>query len=286
MGALSSAVQTAPGGSVICVAPGSYTGMALGGAHASDVTVEPEPTLDPNGAGKVTIGLSSTLTDGFGNTVAANVAPSSSHIVIHNFYFTGELSIAYGSSYITVSNNNMTEGGQVGGGEYINFGTSNCQAPNAPTWTNCQPMAPVTNVTISGNDFHNNNQTSQGGDDVLHTNNFQNLTITGNEFSNIVENGAGGHVDCLQNVFGGSGLTFSYNYEHDNECQGFFLKDGDITNVTFDENLFLRDTVPATNGGSSASSTQVYNTTNFIAENNTIWDGKGLTLRCVNSRVS
>jgi hypothetical protein len=48
MSSLSTAVQSAAGGSIICIASGSYTGMQLSGTHSSDVTVEPEPTLDPN----------------------------------------------------------------------------------------------------------------------------------------------------------------------------------------------------------------------------------------------
>ncbi|MGI8715734.1 MAG: hypothetical protein ACR2NR_21645, partial [Solirubrobacteraceae bacterium] len=55
MVAVSSAVASAAGGSVICIAPGSYTGLSLSGAHSSDVVVESEPSLDPRGAGKVTI---------------------------------------------------------------------------------------------------------------------------------------------------------------------------------------------------------------------------------------
>jgi hypothetical protein len=281
MPALTGAVASAPGGTVICVAPGSYTGMKLGGAHSSDVTVQPESMLDPTAAGKVTIGLSSSVSDGFGNLVAAEVAPNSSHIAVRDLYFTNELSIGFGSSAITVEQDDFSQVGN-GGGEMINFATSNCKAPSAPSWANCSPLAPVSNVTITGNDFHGIN--SQG-DDVLHTNNFRNLVVTGNDISGAVENNAGGHVDCLQNVFGGTGLTFSYNYEHDNECQGFFLKDGDITNVTFKENLFVRDTVPATNGGSSYSSSQVWNSSDVTAENNTIWDGKGMTLRCIGSSV-
>jgi hypothetical protein len=281
MPALTGAVASAPGGAVICVAPGSYTGMKLGGAHSSDVTVQPESMLDPTAAGKVTIALSSSVSDGFGNLVAAEVDPNSSHIAVQDLYFTNELSIGFGSSAITVEHDDFTQVGN-GGGEMINFATSNCKAPNAPSWANCSPLAPVSNVTITGNDFHGIN--SQG-DDVLHTNNFRNLLVTGNEISGAVENNAGGHVDCLQNVFGGSGLTFSYNYEHDNECQGFFLKDGDITNVAFNENLFVRDTVPATNGGSSYSSTQIWNASGVTAENNTIWDGKGMTLRCIGATV-
>ena len=279
--AASAAVASAPGGAAICLAPGSYIGLNLSGAHSANVTVESEPGLDPNGAGRVTIGLSSTLTDGFGNPVAANVAPNSSNIVLLDLYFTNELSIAHGSTNIVVDHNDFSQVGN-GGGEMINFATSDCTAPNAPSWSGCSPEDPVSNVTITGNNFHG---IDSQGDDVLHTNNFRNLTITANEISGAVENNAGGHVDCLQNVFGGQGLVFADNYEHDNECQGFFLKDGDITNVTFDDNLFLRDELPATNGGSSQSSSQVYNTANFVAQNNTIWDGKGLTLRCASSSV-
>jgi hypothetical protein len=243
------------------------------------VIVESEPGLDPNGAGRVTIGLSSTLTDGFGNAVAANIAPNSSHIVLLDLYFTNELSIAHGSTNITVEHDDFSQIGG-GGGEMINFATSDCTVPNAPTWSSCSPEDPVSNVDITGNNFHG---ISSQGDDVLHTNNFRNLTVTANEISGAIENGD--HVDCLQNVFGGQTLTFAYNYEHDNECQGFFLKDGDITGVTFDENLFVRDGLPAINGGSSDSSAQVYNTNGLVAQNNTIWDGKGLTLRCISSSV-
>jgi hypothetical protein len=280
MPALSSAVAHASGGTVVCIAPGSYSGLSLSGAHGSDVTVESEPGLDPNGRGKVTIGLSSTLTDGFGNAVAANIAPNSNHLVLLDLYLTNELSIAHGSSDITIEHNDFTQIGN-GGGMMVNFATSNCRAPNAPSWSGCEPEGVVSNITIAGNNFHG---ITGDGADVLHTNNFRNMRVTANEISGAVENG--NHVDCLQNVYGGTGLTFDHNYEHDNECQGFFVKDGDTTNITFDDNLFVRDSLPATNGGSSDSSTQVYNTTNLVVRNNTIWDEKGLTLRCVSSSVS
>jgi hypothetical protein len=272
-------VASAAGGSVICIAPGSYTGLSLSGAHSRDVVVEPEPSLDPRGAGKVTIGLSSTVTNGTGGAVAGAIAPGSSHIVLRNLYFTYALSIGAGSSFITVADDDFTQVGD-GDGMMIDFITSDCTVPNAPTWAGCKPLAPVSDVTIAGNNFHGINSV---GADVLHTNNFRDLRVTGNEISGAVEDG--NHVDCLQNVFGGSGLVFDHNYEHDNECQGIFLKDGDITDVRFDENLFLRDDLPAVNGGSSDSLSQILNTAGVIAEHNTIWDGKGLAMRCLASSV-
>jgi hypothetical protein len=219
------------------------------------------------------------LTNGTGGLVAAAIAPGSSHIVVRNLYIRNELSIGAGSSFISVVHDDFSQVGN-GDGMMIDFITSDCMVPNSPTWPGCRPEPPVSDVLISGNNFHGISRT---GSDVLHTNNFRTLRVTGNEISGAVEDG--NHVDCLQNVFGGSNLTFDHNYEHDNECQGLFLKDGDIRNVTFDDNLFVRDTLPAVNGGSSASTSQVLDTANLVAQHNTIWDDKGLTFRCLSSSV-
>ncbi len=217
MDALGSSVASAAAGSVICIAPGSYTGLSLSGAHSSDVVVEPEPSLDPRGGP----GHDRAELDGdqrHWGAVAGAIAPGSSHIVLRNLYFTSELSIGAGSSFITVADDDFTQIGD-GKGMMIDFITSDCTVPNAPTWPSCTPLAPVSDVTIAGNRFHGIVRT---GTDVLHTNNFRDLRVTGNEISGAVEDG--NHVDCLQNVFGGSGLVFDHNYEHDNECQGIFLR--------------------------------------------------------------
>ena len=89
---------------------------------------------------------------------------------------------------------------------------------------------------ISGNHFHGIGQS--GSEDAIHLDNWRNVTVSRNEFDHIIE--SGNHTDCLQSVYGGTNLTFTRNYEHDNDCQGFFVKDGDATNVTVSDNLFVR----------------------------------------------
>ena len=65
---------------------------------------------------------------------------------------------------------------------------------------------------------------------------------------------------------------FDHNYEHDNQSQGFFIKDGDASDVTVADNLFLRND----NLGEGESNIQVFNTTNFVMTNNTVlgWSGR------------
>jgi hypothetical protein len=112
---------------------------------------------------------------------------------------------------------------------------------------------------------------SGASEDAIHLDNWRNVRIVGNELDHIVE--TGNHTDCLQSVYGGEGLVFDHNFEHDNDCQGFFVKDGDATDVSFTENLFVRDQL-----GAYANFAQIWNVRGLSIEHNTIWDGKGLAL--------
>ena len=51
------------------------------------------------------------------------------------------------------------------------------------------------------------------------------------------------------------------------------MKDGDATNVTVSDNLFVRD-----HEGSYADLAHTWNSQNLVVQHNTIWDGKGLAL--------
>jgi hypothetical protein len=237
------AVSGAASGSVICLNTGAYGGLALNATHGSDVTLQAAPAAHVT-AGKLTI--------------------SGSHIVVRGLWLTGEVALEQGASFITLDRNDIT-----GGSEGIVFNTSDCTVPNAPTWSGCEPHPPITDVTISANHIHDIGQTS--GEDAIHLDNWRRVAITGNEFDHIIESGE--HTDCLQSVYGGDQLTFTRNYEHDNDCQGFFIKDGDATNVAFTDNLFLRDQI-----GSYANFAQIWNVQSLTIQRNTIWDGKGLAL--------
>ncbi len=240
---VASTVSGAAAGSVICLNSGAYGSLTLNASHSSDVTLQAAPQA---------------------HVTTGKVLLEGSHIVIRGLWVDGEVELEEGASYMTIDRDDIT-----GGGEGIVFNTSDCTVPNAPTWTGCEPHKPISNVEISANHIHNIGE--NGTEDAIHLDNWRNVTVTGNEFDHIIE--SGNHTDCLQSVYGGEGLVFDHNYEHDNDCQGIFIKDGDATNVSFTDNLFLRD-----QEGSYANFAQVWNVKGLTIQHNTIWDGKGFAL--------
>jgi hypothetical protein len=246
---------------------GTYAGMTLSRHNPGTVTLQPVPGQS--------VSIAAGAVDSHNQKVAVVFTPGASRIVLHGFSIEGEVELEPGDSSIRIDHNDIS-GGYYG----IQLDSSNCRAPNAPTWAGCRPLPKITNTVISGNRIHH----IVAKADALNVDNYARLRITGNELYDLIE--GGDHTDCLQSTFGGTGFVFDHNFEHDNECQGFFVKDGDVTHVRFYDNLFVRDELRAVNGGSSFSTSQVYNTRNFVAQNNTIWDGKGLTFRCLNSHVA
>jgi hypothetical protein len=256
LAAVAAEVNGASVGQVVCLQAGSYTGtLSLAAAHAGDVTLQAAP------GAHVTIG---------------GVKVNGSHVVVRNLWIKGEVALGEGASYITIDHDDISEGG-----EGVVFETSDCTAPNAPRWEGCEPHAPVTNVVISANHIHDIGQ--QGTEDAIHIDNWRNVSVVGNEFDHIVE--SGNHTDCLQSVYGGSNLTFSRNYEHNNDCQGFFIKDGDATDVSVTENLFVDDDEPDVRGERFHNLAQAWNVAGLVIEHNTIWDGKGVVLVAENAQV-
>jgi hypothetical protein len=242
-------VDLAPSGEVVCLKAGGYAGsLSLDARHAGDVTLRAAPRAHVR-IGDADIG--------------------GSHLILRNLWIAGEVTVDAGASHITIDHDDIS-----GGAEGIYFDTSDCTAPNAPTWPGCSPLDPVTDVVISGNHIHDIG--APGTEDAIHLDNWRSVTVTGNEFDHIIE--SGGHTDCLQSVFGGSGLTFTRNYEHDNDCQGFFVKDGDVSNVSFTDNLFLRDNEPDGKRERFYNLAQFWNVQGLTVEHNTIWDGKGIVL--------
>jgi Right handed beta helix region len=254
LGSAAEAVARAPAGGVVCLTAGSYPGkLSLAADDSADVTLQAAP-----GA----------------HVSTGPIAIAGSHIVVRDLWVNGEIALAAGSSFVTLEHNDISNAHN--GGEGIVFDTSDCTAPNAPMWPGCEAQAPIANVTISANRIHNIGVGHS--EDAIHLDNWRNVTISGNELEHIVE--TGNHTDCLQSVYGGTNLIFTHNYEHDNDCQGFFVKDGDATNVSFTENLFLRDQV-----GAYANFAQIWNVHGLTIQHNTIWDGKGLALAADNASV-
>ncbi|MGH2913127.1 MAG: right-handed parallel beta-helix repeat-containing protein [Solirubrobacteraceae bacterium] len=245
LGAATSAVARSRPGGVVCLDAGHYPSkLSLAARPAGDVVLRATP-----GA----------------HVSTGPIAIAGSHIVVRGLWVHGEVALAAGDSHVTIDHDDIT-----GGGEGIVFDTSDCTVPKAPKWSGCEPMPPIGDITISANHIHDIG--AHGGEDAIHLDNWRNVRITGNEFDHIIE--AGEHTDCMQSVYGGDQLTFDHNYEHDNNCQGFFIKDGDATNVSFTDNLFVRDHI-----GSYANYSQIWNVRGLTVRHNTIWDGKGLALR-------
>ena len=254
--AAASALGSAAAGTAICLSAGSYGPLELSGTHAGNVTIEPVP------------GATASL-EGVG------VAADSSYITIHNFHISGGVSLAAGDSHITVDHNDIDCEGPGGGGEGVQDVTVNCTAPNAPTYSGCTSTAPDTYLAIDGNEIHGYGQGHT--EDAIHLNNWEHVTIAANDIYDLEEHG--NHTDAMQSVFGGHHMTFAYNYEHDNQSQGFFIKDGDASEVTVNDNLFLRnDNEPSLYPGGEYN-VQVFNTTGFTMTNNTVWDGQDDILR-------
>ena len=251
--AAASMVASAPAGAAICLTPGSYGQLSLSGAHSGNVTVESVP------------GTAVSLAE-------VKLAAGTSNLTIHNFS-TRQIFLAPGDSNITIDHNDIS-----GGGEGVVNSSVNCSSPNAPTYEGCMSTAPDRQITIIGNKIHGYGE--GGGEDAIHLSNWEGVTITANDIYNLEEHG--NHTDAFQSVFGGSGMLFNRNYEHDNQCQGFFIKDGDASNVTVSDNLFLRND----NLGEGENNIQVFNTTGFVMTKNTVWDGQGDLIRSENAAGS
>jgi chitodextrinase len=227
--AAESAVSSAAGGDVVCMAAGSYGAINLTGSHSSNVTFEPDPSLDPNGAGKVTF---------------SGITINTSYLTVQNFYATG--------GGITVSGSSPFPGYTQDIINHNNVGPTNGYGITVASDTS----TPSSYITISGNIIHDTSSTSEG--DALRLDGWNHVTVTGNEEYNIKEcpPNYDCHTDTLQSYQGNdagtadiptSNLTITKNYIHDtNGAQGFpFLKDGDISDVTISDNLSVRMASPA-----------------------------------------
>jgi hypothetical protein len=237
-------MAAASGEAVVCLPAGNFSSLTLSGAHAANVTIEPHPGSVASLAG-------------------VTVAAGSSNITIHNFAISGGVSIREGASHITVDHNDINGQGPGGDGEGVETLSVNCLAPNAPKYEGCTTTLPVTYITISGNRIHNFGQS--GTEDAIHLNNWQHVRVSANDIYGLHE--LGNHTDALQSVWGGSDLSFDHNYEHDNQSQGFFIKDGDVSQVKVADNLFLRNN----NAGLQEYNIQVFNTTALTLIRNTSW---------------
>jgi hypothetical protein len=247
-----SAASAASGEAAICLTAGSYGHLSLSGTHTGNVTVEP-------------VRGSSVSLEG------VSIAANSSGLTVHNFSIGGGVSLAAGDSHIAIDHNDINGQAPGGDGEGVETLSVNCSAPNAPSYSGCTTTTPDSYLTINGNEIHGYGEGNT--EDAIHLNDWEHVTITANDIYDLEEHG--NHTDAMQSVFGGHYMTFAYNYEHDNQAQGFFIKDGDVSEVTVNENLFLTNN----NLGDDEYNVQVFDTTGFTMTNNTVWDGQADIIR-------
>jgi hypothetical protein len=119
-----------------------------------------------------------------------------------------------------------------GGAYQLELDSQNPAVPGSPRTGSATPA--ITDVLVQGNKFANPTE------DAIRPQNFRRLRIYENEFYGIVESGS--HVDGIQTIDGGDGMDVQRNYWHDNKAQNFFIKDGQVKNLTFVDNLDVRNT--------------------------------------------
>lgn len=138
-----------------------------------------------------------------------------------------EITIVPGVEGTVIEHNRIS-----GGGHGIRAGGVNCSIPNGPVFEGCTSDPPFTNTLIAYNEFE-----GPFFEDPIHTNNFKDLTIEHNWLHNFHE--IGNHTDGWQNVWGGEDAVFRHNVISDFVGEGTLLKDGDVTNVKYEDNLIV-----------------------------------------------
>ena len=93
---------------------------------------------------------------------------------------------------------------------------------------------PIRHVRIRNNHFDN---IGVVGVNARH---FRNLLIDANEFEGIHSWDGVVHPDVIRTYDGGTKLVVRRNFIHDNAAQGFFIKDGTVHNVLFENNVIVR----------------------------------------------
>jgi hypothetical protein len=146
-----------------------------------------------------------------GGATLGGVSLSGGGVAVERFV-TGSVSVSATANGVALRHNSIT------GGAYV-IGNSSSY---------------VKNVEFSGNLIKPGS--GSGEKDTFMVQRFEGLRIEGNQIW--VADEDGGHNDGLQTVWGGRGLIFKGNWIRGGAgSQGFFIKDGEVTNVRFEDNL-------------------------------------------------
>jgi hypothetical protein len=193
-----------------------------------------------------------------GAATLGGVSISGGGVAVERF-LTGSISVSSTADGVALRRNSIS------GGAYVIGNTSSY----------------VKNVEFSGNVIRP--KTGSGEKDTFMVQRFEGLRIEGNEIW--VADEDGGHNDGLQTVWGGRGLIFKGNWIRGGAgSQGFFIKDGEVTNVTFEDNLVAGRPSKAPYAGSPLQFFDVvpnpddpfYTGYGIVIRRNTIWSNPNI----------
>ena len=243
--AAASAVSSAPSGSVVCLADGSYGRLSLSASKSA-----PGVVVRAEHPGLATI---------------AGATLDGSYLTVAQFRVAGTFEPRPGSTGMTADRNLF-----VGGGYFaVMAAATTTTTVNDVSITNNRFVGRFDEDAIRLNRYHDGPDADPYG-----------VLIEGNEFSGNVE--YGGHNDVLQSVWVGDHLYFRRNYLHDFGGQGFFVKDqaSAIDGLVVEDNLIVRQ-----NLGCDPSSLcptwqlspfQIFGPLkNVSIRHNTVWPGSG-----------
>jgi hypothetical protein len=256
---ITNAIVAADAGETVCVAAGAYGAVLLGGDHASWAYVKPSPGATVTFA-SLEFSWSSRYIDVQGFKVAGQTVftgenwqgVKSSRLRVHGMEFTGQVLVNAGQDHLVLERNWWHDTP----GTALALSSVNQTVPYAPV-QGTVVESPITNTTVRNNKFED------PGVDAILASNFDHLDITENEFTGVAEN-SNDHSDVFQSVWGGSDLWFDRNYVHDNSGQGFFVKDGLVTDAVVNDNLFVRNT-------GSGQPIHIVTGQDFFMKNNVTW---------------
>jgi hypothetical protein len=204
-----------------------------------------------------------------GGATLGGVSVSGGGVAVERFV-TGSVNVSSSANGVAFRHNSIS------GGVYVIGNTSSY----------------AKNVEFSGNVVKPGG--GSGEKDTFMVQRFEGLRIEGNEIW--VADEDGGHNDGLQTVWGGRGLIFRGNWIRGGAgSQGFFIKDGEVSNVTFEDNLVAGRPSKAPYAGSPLQyfdtvpdpAAPFYTGYGIVIRHNTIWSNPNIVYarECQNQKI-
>ena len=174
---------------------------------------------------------------------------------------SGAVEMGAAASNIAVTNSTLTSGVVLrAGARDVQLAGNDVSAPrsNGIIFSASAKTTTVENVEIRRNYFHDI------GVAAVNARRFRNVEIAQNEFERVSSWDGVVHSDVIRTYAGGTGLVVRGNYIHDNAAIGFFIKDGRVSDVVFENNVVV--------GTQRHCAISIYDVDRIAIRNNTVVD--------------